>query len=118
LGTGTDCCKNDATLAVTVANTLHSGVFYRDWRFALSAGGTLTTGLLGVELRALAENPARRYWVQVGARSGTALDGEYSEAAWKQHQLIALEDGQGWDASGERIERRQLRGRVIYRTPA
>lgn len=108
-----------APLIVSPADCARAMGIYADdirWNDA-EPGMEIYGAALGFEVRPLCDNPACLYWVQIGVRTGTALDGDYSDAAWLSHQLVTLRRGAGWPASGTRIARHQRRGTVILDAP-
>ena len=114
---GVGCCRAEATRSVTLANSLFANVFYRDIRRSARADLVIGRAHIGIEVRALEENLARRYWVQHGARSGTELDGPYKHEDWHKHQPVLLEQGEKQNAQGARIARQQYNAPIVLPLP-
>lgn len=115
---GSDCCFAAATLLVSVENSLHGNVFYRDvYRFDAPAGQVIGRAQVSVEVWPPVENTARNFWVQHAVRSGTELDGPYQHDDWIKHQPIVLTPGEKQTAQGTRIARQQWGVPVPFNLP-
>lgn len=122
---GTDCCPKRATRAVTLANDFGHGILFRDveYLFPAPAGNLWTTVSAAFENRALSVNPEQRWWLLCRLWTDTAgaeLTGDSLaewEEEWLEMQVMALKKGQGYAASGARIERQQWYGSAALDFP-
>lgn len=114
---GVGCCRVEATRPITVSNTLQGAIFYRDLESSVGVGFVIPDAKIGIETRALEENTGRRYWMQWGVRSGTALDGPMKHEDWLKHQPVLQVRGESQSAQGNRVERINWSAMVKFRLP-